>query len=157
PRHTGGRTVSTTCRQRRTRPTASITRNPSAGVMMSAELLRYWPNETDLGACIKTVAEASSEAVALAVHQPMTFEVRAVSAEGTRTLRTCDEVELLKAFLTDNLPEGRLILLISGDTGVGKSHVIRWLDAQLNRLSGEDRRLVIRIRKGMSLKDILRL
>ena len=31
---------------------------------MSAELLRYWPNETDLGACIKTVAEASSEAVA---------------------------------------------------------------------------------------------
>jgi hypothetical protein len=125
--------------------------------MMPAELLRYWPNEADLGACIKTVAEASSEAVALAVHQPMTFEVRAVSAEGTRTLRTCDEGELLKAFLSDNLPEGRLILLISGDTGVGKSHVIRWLDAQLNRLSGEDRRLVIRIRKGMSLKDILRL
>lgn len=125
--------------------------------MSTTELLRYWPTKEDFTACIKTVAEASSEAVALAVHQPMTFDVRAVTAEGNSPLTTCDEGELLKAFLTDDLPEGRLIMPIAGDTGVGKSHVIRWLDAQLRRLPDNDRRLVIRIRKGMSLKGILKL
>jgi hypothetical protein len=125
--------------------------------MATNELLRYWPNEDDFTACIKTVAEASSEAVALAVHQRMTFDVRAVSAEGVRLVGNCDERELLSAFLTDNLPEGRVILPIVGDTGVGKSHVIRWLDAQLQRMPDHERRLVIRIRKGMSLKGILAL
>ena len=125
--------------------------------MSTAELLRCWPSEEAVADCIKTDAEASSEAVSLAVHQPMTFEKRAVASEGVRILGRCDEHELLREFLTKTLPEGRMILPIVGESGVGKSHVVRWIYTQLQRLSDPDRRLVIRIPKGMSLKGILGL
>lgn len=118
------------------------------------ELLRYWPREEDVAACVKTDAEASSQAVSLAVHQPMRFERRVIGSEGS-VLGQCDEHELLRAFVAENLPEGRVILPIVGSSGIGKSHVIRWLDAQIRRLPGAERRVVIRIPKGTSLKGVL--
>jgi len=122
--------------------------------MPHRELLRYWPREDDVVACVKTDAEASSEAVSLAVHQPMRFERRVIGGDAG-ILGQCDEHELLRAFMTENLPEGRVILPIVGSSGIGKSHVIRWLDAQLRRMPGADRRVVIRIPKGTSLKGVL--
>jgi hypothetical protein len=123
--------------------------------VLTRELLRYWPNQEEVAACIKTDAEASSEAVSLAVHQPMGFERRTIGAGDTGVLDMCDEHALLKAFLTETLSEGRVIVPIVGSSGIGKSHVLRWLDAQIRRLPGANNRVVIRIPKGTSLKGVL--
>jgi hypothetical protein len=122
--------------------------------MLRGDLLTYWPRQEDVSACVKTDAEASSEAVSLAVHQPMTFERRMIGGE-SGSLPPCDENELLELFLTNNIPDGRVIVPIVGSSGTGKSHVIRWLDAQIRRMEGHDRRVVIRIPKGTSLKGVL--
>jgi hypothetical protein len=122
--------------------------------MPHRDLLTYWPREDDVTACVKTDAEATSEAVSLAVHQPMRFE-RCVIGGAAVDPEQCDEHELLRAFMAESLPEGRVILPIVGSSGIGKSHVIRWLDAQLRRLPDAERRVVIRIPKGTSLKGVL--
>jgi hypothetical protein len=122
--------------------------------MQKHDLLEYWPRQEDVFACVKTDAEASSEAVSLAVHQTMRFERRVVGGE-PGSLPDCDEHELLQAFLAENLPDGRVIVPIVGNSGTGKSHVVRWLDAQLRRAGGQERRVVIRIPKGTSLKGVL--
>ena len=104
-------------------------------------------------ACIKTDAEGADQAVLLAVHQPMQFERRVIGGDRD-TGAVCGERELLEWFLADG-PEGRRIVPIVGSSGIGKSHVIRWLDAQIRRQPGNDRRVILRIPKGMSLKGVL--
>jgi hypothetical protein len=123
---------------------------------MNAEILALWPTAENVTACIKHEAETVDDAVFLAVHQPMAFrrlDVGAGQAEGDQK----SEQHLLDEFMTAQLPEGRLILPIVGSSGVGKSHVIRWIDAQLRGRADRDRRHIIRIPKGMSLKGVLRL
>lgn len=120
---------------------------------MKNELLRYWPYDDEVRACVKTDAEASSEAVSLAVHQPMHFERRTIG--GSASVEQCSEHDLLRAFLTDELPEGRVILPIVGSSGVGKSHVVRWLDTQIRNQPGAKCRVVIRVPKGTSLRRVL--
>ena len=44
-----------------------------------------------------------------------------------------------------------------GTTGSGKSHIVRWISASLNRLPDADRRVIIRIPKGTSLKGAIGL
>ena len=122
--------------------------------MLQPELLEYWPPRDQVVACVKSDAESSNEAVALAVHQRMRFERRVIGAD-SRLLPECDEHELLEAFLATDLADGRVIIPISGKSGTGKSHVIRWLDSQIRHLPGHKRRVVIRIPKGTSLKGVL--
>lgn len=122
--------------------------------MLKQDLLSYWPREADVIACVKTDAEAVDKAVLLAVHQPMQFERRIIGGD-LGTVDACDEHELLRTFLSPNLSDGRVIVPIVGSSGVGKSHVIRWLDAQIRRLPGSEQRVIIRIPKGMSLKGVL--
>ena len=121
--------------------------------MLTQDLLRYWPHESDVRACIKTDAEGADTAVLLAVHQPMQFERRVIGGDRD-TGAACSERELLEWFLADE-PDGRRIVPIVGSSGIGKSHVIRWLDAQIRRQPGNDRRVILRIPKGMSLKGVL--
>ena len=121
--------------------------------MLTRDLLRYWPRESDVMACIKTDAEGADKAVLLAVHQPMQFERRVIGGHREK-VETCGEGELLVWFLADE-PDGRRIVPIVGSSGIGKSHVIRWLDAQIRRQPGNDGRVILRIPKGMSLKGVL--
>jgi hypothetical protein len=123
-------------------------------MMSHQDLLAYWPRQEDVVACVKTDAEAASEAVSLAVHQPLQFERRVIGGQSD-TLLPCDERELLKLFLEPNLSEGRVIFPIVGSSGTGKSHVVRWMDAQLRRMDDHATRVVIRIPKGTSLKGVL--
>jgi hypothetical protein len=125
--------------------------------MSTADLLRFWPTHSEVAACIKTEAEASSEAISLAVHQPMRFDRRTIGGPLAGSLDICDEQDLLNAFLAQDLPEGRVILPIVGSSGVGKSHVVRWLETQLRRFPSADRQVVIRIPKGTSLRGVLGL
>lgn len=123
---------------------------------MTDGLLTLWPNEQNVAACIKHEAETVDEAVLLAIHQPMAFRRLDVGA-GQSDGNPESEQHLLAEFMTEHLPEGRLILPIVGSSGVGKSHVIRWIDAQLRRRPDWKRRHIIRIPKGMSLKGVLTL
>jgi len=124
--------------------------------MIRDQLLSLWPDEDAVAACIKHEAETVDEAVFLAAHQPMRF-IRINQGAKRGTERTLTEGDLLEEFLQPKLPEGRIILPIEGSSGVGKSHVIRWLDAQLGRRADRDQRHIVRVPKGMSLKGVLRL
>jgi hypothetical protein len=57
----------------------------------------------------------------------------------------------------ESLFEGWFILPIVGASGVGKSHVIRWIDAHLKRRPDASRFHIIRVPKASSLKGVLRL
>jgi hypothetical protein len=117
-------------------------------------LLRYWPVRDEVNACIKAEAEAASEEVLLAVHQPSPLVHRQVDG----SLETpATEADLLNALLTDDLPQGTLILPITGASGAGKSHLVRWLAAQLRRHPKAERMLVIRIPKSASLRTVVEL
>ena len=110
-------------------------------------LINYWPSLTNINQCIRTEAEELAEHTLLAVHEPMQL-VRKESFEET----LCDESELLKHFLSIDRP-----IPIIGRSGVGKSHLIRWLNAQLKLQSNASDLHIVRIPKNASLKQVLEL
>jgi len=123
---------------------------------MNADLLKYWPTEENVAACLKIDAESASEAVFLAVHQPVTFERYEIGGQSGNVVR-CGEQDLLDAFLEPTLSDGRIIIPLVGSSGLGKSHVVKWIHSKLEQMPDADRRVVIRIEKGMSLKGVLGL
>ena len=110
---------------------------------------KYWPTKTEISSCIKRDAETVSEALLMAVHRKMNFDV-----EKANKLNLKDEQELLNAFL-DTADGGTLVLPIMGASGVGKSHVIRWLHANLKQSENKDSLHIIRIPKTASLKQVV--
>jgi hypothetical protein len=114
----------------------------------------YWPQESQVNACIKNEAETPDVAVLLAVHQPSALTTIDV---GTGTPTIVSEEDLLDAFMTDNVPGGTLLFPITGASGAGKSHIIRWLDAQLQRSAKRDKLHIIRIPKSASLRTVVGL
>jgi hypothetical protein len=123
---------------------------------MSLKLQKFWPERAQVVSCIKSDAEALDVAVFFAVHQPMRFRQEPVGGD-QGTEHHGDEHEMLRWFLRKDLGEGTRILPIVGSSGIGKSHVIRWLDAKLQPGEGEKTRHVIRVPKSSSLKAILGL
>lgn len=117
-------------------------------------VLHYWPDQDSVNACIKNEAETADDAVILAVHRPSIILRR---AEGSETQTRMSEKDLLDAFTSDNVPGGALLLPITGASGAGKSHVIRWLDAQLRRSEKRERYHIIRIPKSASLRTVVEL
>ncbi|UCI23524.1 protein DpdH [Mesorhizobium sp. B2-8-5] len=114
----------------------------------------YWPDADAVNACIKNEAETADAAVLLAVHQPVAIVRR---AEGSEVTTPATELDLLEAFTTENVPGGYVLLPITGVSGVGKSHIVRWLDAQLQRSAKRDRYHIIRIPKSASLRTVVEL
>jgi hypothetical protein len=114
----------------------------------------YWPTREEISHCIRSEAETVDEAVLLAVHQPTPLVRREV---GSQIERPATDQDLLRQFITDDLPTGTLVMPITGASGVGKSHLIRWLDAQLRRTDGGKNFLVIRIPKSVSLRGVVEL
>ncbi|OCJ66264.1 hypothetical protein A6U97_26395 [Agrobacterium tumefaciens] len=117
-------------------------------------LERYWPGAEEVNACIKNEAETADVSVLLAVHQPTPLTTRNA---GTNIEAPAIEQELLDAFLSDDVPGGYLLFPITGPSGVGKSHIIRWLDAQLQRSPKRARLHIIRIPKSASLRRVVEL
>jgi hypothetical protein len=115
-------------------------------------LLPYWPTLEEIDACIRTEAETADEAILLAVHEPARLVRRAAYSKDE--IET-DESQLLAAFTSDDLAGGSLVLLISGTSGVGKSHMIRWLGAQLHRHSRSGEMHIITIPKSASLRSVV--
>lgn len=117
-------------------------------------LQNYWPEASNVNDCIKNEAETADVAVLLATHQPLTFIARNA---GSNIETQKSEQDLLDAFISDNVPEGFLLFPITGPSGVGKSHVIRWLDAQLRRSAKKELLHIIRIPKSASLRKVVEL
>lgn len=115
-------------------------------------LSSYWPTRDEINRCIKAEAEAASDAVLLAAHQPMPLLRR---DEGSDVESRVWEHDLLEAFLSNDLPQGTLLMPITGPSGAGKSHLIRWLAAQLGRDPRARQMHVIRIPKSASLRDVV--
>lgn len=118
-------------------------------------LANYWPDSRQIAECIKKEAETVSEAVLLAVHQTMPLFVR--NAGSPNEKEEADEKAFLDAFLVKDLPEGVLIQPVTGTSGAGKSHLIRWLDAQLKRDERAKKMVVVRIPKTASLRSVVEL
>lgn len=117
-------------------------------------LEHYWPKPGRVNECIKNEAETADVSVLMAVHQPTPLVKRAV---GTGRETAASEQELLDAFLAEDVPGGALLLPITGPSGVGKSHIIRWLDAQLQRSPKRAQLHIIRVPKSASLRRVVEL
>jgi hypothetical protein len=119
------------------------------------KIAHFWPTEINILQCIKPEAESDWDEVFLAIHQPMRLVKRAFKKGTADDGRPATENEFLREFLRGDIPTGTLLMPILGDSGIGKSHLVRWLDVQLKRLPDADRRHVIRIPKSSSLKTVL--
>ena len=120
------------------------------------KLIDFWPpNDSDHSAkCFFTEAETASPAVFLAVHRPMTLQKEVYGSEGIEPELETEE-DVLEAFLDPDPESGTLVAPIIGDSGVGKSHMIAWLDASLRMRSDSDSRHIVRIPKSASLRTVL--
>ena len=110
-------------------------------------LINYWPRPEYINECIRTEAEELAEHVLLAVHEPMQL-LRVGAGED----QWCSEEDLLEHFLSVERP-----IPIIGKSGVGKSHLIRWMDAKLKLHADYAKWHVVRIPKNSSLRQALEI
>jgi len=122
---------------------------------MELSLQDFWPSPQHCDECLITEAETAAVAVFLAVHQPMRLFRRHLQSQTEPEEKK--EADLLEALLTKNLASGTLLVPIVGNSGVGKSHMIRWLDAHLRNRDDGVQRHIVRIPKSASLRRVLEL
>lgn len=116
----------------------------------------WWPSPERLHEILLSDAEAHSPAVALAVHQRMQIRRRHHSELiDTPRAEHVDERAILKQ-LEEVVGDGCQVLLIEGKSGTGKSHVVRWLEIQLDRQEDRASRVVLAVGKGSRLRDIVK-
>ena len=77
-----------------------------------------------------------------------------VHGETDQSHRLVGQMELLERVL-GGAPNGYMIVPIEGQSGVGKSHAIRWINAKIQELPDADRFHVVRVEKGASLLSVL--
>lgn len=115
-------------------------------------IMNYWPSFENIEQCIRNEAEELQDDVLLAVHEPMVLTRRDVN-NNQAILRDED-------LFTQLLTTERAIPLI-GRSGMGKSHLVRWLDCRLKshlQAKGEfEQWEVVRIPKNASLRQVLLL
>jgi len=112
------------------------------------ELMAYWPLPEHIEECIRTEAEELAEHTLLAVHEPMRLQRRGLDNRTT----TCSDEDLLNDFLKVERP-----IPIIGRSGVGKSHLLRWLHAKLKVHPVATKWHMVRIPKNASLRQVLEL
>lgn len=117
-----------------------------------SELLDYWPTTERVSECLRTEAETIDEALLLAVHEPMTLRRRAAHT-GLEVDAT--EKDLLDELMRPSNDGSAVLVAITGASGVGKSHMVRWLRAQLLRHPMRDRLVIVSIPKTASLRQVV--
>ena len=112
----------------------------------------FWPSLANIAECIRTEAEVVDDAVLLAVHEPGPLITR--TANGA-VERPSTEVDLLVSLMRDASDGSAVLVAITGESGVGKSHLIRWLHAQLQRHPSRDRLVIVLVPKTASLRQVV--
>ncbi|MDM4769072.1 protein DpdH [Solimonas sp. SE-A11] len=115
---------------------------------------QYWPSLANIDSCIRTEAETIDPAVLLAVHEPGPLRLRSAlgASEEAKT-----EKDLLDALLRPADDGSTVVVAITGDSGVGKSHMIRWLHAHLERHPRREHLVVVLVPKTASLRQVVEL
>lgn len=117
-------------------------------------LEQYWPSLDHATECLRTEAETVDEALLLAVHEPTTLLRRAAQ---TGVEIAADEVALLAELMRPVSDGSAVVIAITGASGVGKSHMVRWLRAQLERHPRRQELVVVSIPKTASLRRVVEL
>jgi hypothetical protein len=117
-------------------------------------LLKYWPSIEEINACIKHEAEGAHDAVLLAAHRPFPLSYKQISS-GEKF--NASEEALFEYLISQDVPSGSHVIPITGASGVGKSHMVRILNARLQGLNADDKYVVIRIPKSASLRKVVEL
>jgi len=117
-------------------------------------LVQYWPTADEINDCIKHEAEGAHDAVLLAVHRPTPLSYKLVSS-GEKI--SASEEELFEFLLSRDVPSGVHVIPITGASGVGKSHMVRILNARLQSMNEDGKYVVIRIPKSASLRKVVEL
>ena len=106
-------------------------------------------------AVMNTNAELASRDIFLAVHSeyPLTASNPREGVSQASSHWTMDPQDFLRAFLSEDNPHMQVAVL--GDSGSGKSHLIRWMELSIPEMAN---RYVISIpRSGISLRGIIEL
>ncbi|GJG99177.1 protein DpdH [Paraburkholderia terrae] len=117
-------------------------------------LTAYWPDAARVAECMRTEAETVDQALLLAVHQPVTLRRRIAESKSEEA---ATEHDLLNALMRPIHDGSSVIVALTGASGVGKSHMVRWLGAQLDRHPQRDRMVVVSIPKTASLRKVVEL
>lgn len=117
---------------------------------MNIDLL--WPNLNNIKECISPLAENIKESVLLAVHHKT--ELERIMWGQTSGLKLSED-DMLSDFMSEDITGGIKILPITGSSGSGKSHIIRWLECKIKKSKYPERYHVIRIPKSSSARMVL--
>jgi hypothetical protein len=112
----------------------------------------FWPSLSNIAECIRTEAEVVDDAVLLAVHEPGPLITR--TANGA-VERPSTEANLLASLMRDASDGSAVLVAITGESGVGKSHLVRWLHAQLQRHPRRDQLVIVLVPKTASLRQVV--
>lgn len=123
---------------------------------MSAQVNFACWTAADVTATIPTEAATPSAKVLLATHTPLRITRRGASGTHAETA-IVDEQQVLDEFLTSEPTMGILVAPVLGESGTGKSHLVRWVEAKLAATEGSvANRHVIYLRKtDTSLRNVV--
>ncbi|WP_017221350.1 protein DpdH [Moritella dasanensis] len=109
----------------------------------------YWPALQNVKSCIYSEAEELSDALLLAVHTPM----RLVST----TFVDPQPLEKTEHDLLTHLLNTKRPIPIVGESGGGKSHLVRWLHAklELEQIVKDEKWHIVRIPKNATMVQVL--
>lgn len=113
-----------------------------------------WSHETAI-ATISTEAVTPSAAVFFATHVPLRIRRRHPDMTDSDDGDKVTEHEVRNDFLTRTSPVGVLLMPVIGESGTGKSHLVRWIAEQTK---SDDRRAVVYVPKARtSLRALIRI
>lgn len=121
---------------------------------MTATFSRHacWDNAT-VARTIQTEAVSASDAVFLATHSPLRIRRLSGADSQTTTMSTVTEKQVVDAFVTSEANAGVVVAPIIGESGSGKSHLVRW--AYLNIEPGPSRRIIYLPKSNTPFKDVV--
>lgn len=115
-----------------------------------SELVNFvcW-SSAEVTATIPTEAATPSDAVLLATHTPL--RIRREGDVGQDAI--VSESDVLDEFLNGDPNHGVRVATVLGESGAGKSHLIRWVNAKIE--SRPDRHVIYLPKTETSLKDVI--
>lgn len=104
----------------------------------------------DVANTIPTEAASPSKAVLLATHTPLRIRKASPGELG----ESINEEEFLHEFLNSTPKEGIRVTPVLGQSGSGKSHLVRWAEARIQSIPGT-RRVIYLPKTRTSLRDVI--